>query len=129
MQKSHSILLPSLAGLALLSSCANPHFFPRSRPLFAGFNDQQVPGTMRSALDQAKLDFQLARRGKPPLYAKFVGTLPYSMSKVYQGNGYEITMVDDSSFAGHALGPEIVIRPEITGGELFKYDEIDEIRG
>lgn len=98
------------------------------RPLFVGLDDQQVSGTKRSALAQAKVDFQLTRSGKPPLYAKFVGTLPYSMSKVYQGNGYEITMVDDSSFAGRSLGPKIVISPQITGGELFKYDEIDETR-
>jgi len=34
--------LPLIVNLALLSSCANPHFFPRMRPLFVGLDDRRV---------------------------------------------------------------------------------------
>lgn len=83
---------------------------------------------MREALYHAKVDFQLARSGKTPFYAQYVRKLPNSMSKVYQGKGYEITVVDDTSFDGHSTGPKIVISSEITGGEPFKYSEVDEVR-
>lgn len=129
MHKLHPILLPSLAALALFSSCANPHFFPRTRPLFVGFDDQHVSNKVREALYHAKVDFQLARSGKTPFYAQYVRKLPNSMSKVYQGEGYEITIIDETSFSGHSLGPKIIISSDITGGAPFKYEEVDDITG
>lgn len=127
MKPSRILLLFPLVGFSLFSSCANPHFFPRTRPLFIGLNCQDHPASQLVALKHAKADFLQARHGKVPLYARHVRTIPNSLSKVYQGDGYEIIMVNDTSFTWHRLGPKIVLESKITGGKPIQYDEVDEI--
>lgn len=113
--------------VSLLSSCANPHFFPRLRPLFPGLDEAQVPVSAQSALQHAKCDFQLAKHGKSPQYAKFVHTIPHTRSKVYEGQGYCLTMVHEDSRYPLRMGPEIIVLPSITGAGAYRYDEVDEV--
>jgi hypothetical protein len=120
------ILVP-LAALFLITNCANPHFFPRTRPLFVGFDETHVPASKKEALEFAKVDFQRARRGDIPMHAKFEAKLPNSRSKTYRGDGYQITMVNNERFGSRKLGPEIILEPAITGGESFQYEEVDDI--
>jgi hypothetical protein len=80
--------IPALAAaLSLLASCANPHFLPRTRPLFPGLNEHSVSVENQAALSQAKADFLQVKHGNPPVHARLVQTLPHSRSKVYQGQG------------------------------------------
>lgn len=123
-----SLLLFSLVTLLLVSEgCANPHFFPRMRPLFAGLDESKVPRRSQVALAQAKADFQLARAHAQPRYAKFVGLAPSSQTRLYQGNGYRIALVQKEAFFAHSHGPQIVIEGAITGGMAYHYDEVDEV--
>ena len=110
--------------LALLSGCASVHFFPQTKPLFLGLDETRVPVAARAALAQAKVDFQLARQGEPPRYAKYVKTISYSYSKVYQGNGYKVTEVNKNLVDVRMAGPEIVLEPSLTGDKPYHYDEI-----
>jgi hypothetical protein len=119
------IILPFLA-LAPLTGCANPHFFPRMKPLFVGFDERRLSSPKHTALEHAKVDFQRARGGKEPVYARYVRTEPYSQTKVYQGDGYELTLVDDGTTWWHKRGPQIVLDATLTGGKPYRYDEVDE---
>lgn len=78
-------------------------------------------------LAQAKVDFQLARTGKTPQYAKFSKTIRFTRSKVYEGQGYRLTVVSEDSQYPHKKGPDIVLSPSITGGKPYHYDEVDEV--
>jgi len=112
------------------SGCAlptNPHFFPRARPLFAGFDESKVRPGAKAALAQAKADFELARRGKEPRHAKYASTIPHTNSRVYQGKGYCLTIVHKDLGVSHSDGPKIVLDASITGGKPFCYCEIDEV--
>jgi hypothetical protein len=117
-------ILAVSALLILSQGCANPHFLPKLRPLFPGLDDTQVPARSRAALEQAKIDFQLARKGEPPQYARYVGTIPYTESKIYRGNGYTLTLVNGG--LRDRLGPQILVESAITGGKPFSYDEVIE---
>lgn len=125
MKQLPTLVLVPLATLALLSGCASVHFFPRTRPLFVGFDEQHLSDAGRAALERGKADFQRARGGNEPLYARYVRTLPDSRSKVYQGDGYELTLVDDGTL-WHKSGPQIVLDVTLTGGKPYRYDEVDE---
>jgi hypothetical protein len=112
------------------SACAlptNPHWFPRARPLFAGLDEGKVRPSARAALAEAKVDFQLARHDKALRYAKYVSTIPYTNSRVYQGKGYRLTIVHKDLGVSHSDGPDILLDASITGGKPFSYDEIDEV--
>ena len=114
--------------LLFLPACAGKqyaHFFPRTRPLFAGLDEACVCARAKPLLEKAKVDFQLARHGKEPRYAKYVSTIPYTQSRVYDGKGYRITMVKKDIIPAHYEGPQIVLDASITGGEPFTYDEVD----
>ena len=117
----------ALAALAM-TGCANPHFFPRLRPLFVDLNETQVPASARSVLLQAKSDFQRARHHEIPRYAIYSGRRDNPWGKVYQGHGYRVTMVHQESSTGVLDGPAIVLDPSITGGQSYRYDEVDLIR-
>jgi hypothetical protein len=130
MRSAAPIIVLSLIFAFAASGCASPlsaHFFPRLRPLFAGLDETKIRQEAKPSLAQAKADFQLARRGQEPRYARLVGNVPNSQSKVYQGRGYRLTKVRDHAFYGHADGAGIVIEPSITGGKPYRYDEVDEI--
>jgi hypothetical protein len=108
----------------MLSACSNPHFFPHSRPLFSGLDEARVPARSQTMLAQAKADFQQARRKEEPAHASLVSKNSTSSGQisVYQGNGYQIEMVENSP-AGRE-GPRIVIDPRVTGGKVYEYDEV-----
>ena len=78
-------------------------------------------------LAQAKVDFQLARHGRTPQYAKYAHMNRSSHSKVYEGQGYRLTIVHQDSIYPHEEGPDILLYPRITGGEPYHYDEVDSI--
>jgi len=114
-----------LLGLSVVStSCADEHFFPKVRSLFPGMNEAAVPAKARPALAKAKVDFQLARHAQAPQYAHYVGTAPGGDGKVYEGEGYRLTMVSKEFVHRQEAGPAIVLDPSITGGGAYRYDEI-----
>jgi len=113
--------------LALLPACANDHFFPRVKPLFAGLDESRVPASARTALAQAKVDFQLARHGEIPRYARPAGIIPCTHSQVFEGNGYQVTLVNKDLVHVLFKGPEIVLNTSITCGAPYHYDEIDRL--
>lgn len=119
----------AIGAASLLASCADPHFMPRTRPLFIGLEETAVPDSARNSLNRAKADFQLARNGRAPLYARYVEVIPHSSSKVYEGDGYRLTLVREEFPHGYREGPAIVISSRITGGAAFHYDEVDECSG
>jgi len=110
-----------------LTSCASEHFFPRVKPLFVGLNEAAVPAKSRTALAKAKVDFQLARHASAPQYAHYVGTAPYTNSKIYEGDGYRVTLVNKNVVAYQEIGPDIVLDPSVTGGSSYHYNEVDRI--
>jgi len=114
--------------IALVSGCANPHFFPRSRPLFAGFSAENISIPAQHLLKKAKEDFQLARNNQEPVHAKYVETVAHGYSdaraRVFQGEGYVLTIVGDATHL-YASGHEIILESTITGGEPYRYDEVD----
>lgn len=111
--------------LLVLTACANEHFFPRLRPLFPGVDEAAVSPKARPALAKAKVDFQLARQASPPQYAHYVGKAPYSNSKIYEGDGYRLTLVNKDFVHYQEVGPDIVLDPSLTGGRSYHYNEID----
>lgn len=116
-----------VAAFPVLTCCAGEHFFPRVKPLFVGLNEGSVPAKSRTALAKAKVDFQLARHASAPQYAHYVGTTPYTNSKVYEGDGYRVTLVHKDMVAYQDVGPDIVIDASVTGGNSYKYNEVDRI--
>ncbi|HEY2574232.1 MAG TPA: hypothetical protein VGH65_09190, partial [Verrucomicrobiaceae bacterium] len=122
------ILVIGLLLFSAVAVCASDHFFPRLKPLFAGLDESKVSAGSRTALAQAKADFQLARHGKRPAYAHYTGTLPYSHSETFRGEGYILTMVNKNLVYGVSMGPEIVIDSRITGGKTYNYDEIELVQ-
>lgn len=127
MQVSRLVYAFILTATLCCSACQNPHFFPRLRPLFAGLDESRVPAAARSALAEAKVDFQLARHGAAPRYARFVSEARYSHTRCFQGRGYRLTMVNEGLVVSSRTGPAITIDSSITGGKPYRYDEIDEI--
>ena len=123
--KIQSFITAAIAAPLLLVGCANPHFFPRARPLFPGLNEAVLPLNAKARIDEAKNDFQLARAGKQPAFALYVSTIPYTHSKIFEGRGYSLTLVDKTINMVHSQGPEIVISSSLTGGKPYLYDEID----
>ena len=127
MTEPKSLLLSALFSLCMLVGCANPHFFPRTRPLFAGLDETHVPAGATTMLAQAKVDFQLARQGHAPQHAKYAQTIPFTRSKVYEGQGYRLTVVHEDIKYPHKKGPDIVLSSTITGGKPYHYGEVDEV--
>ena len=117
-----AIILLSLPGCA---GSQNAHFFPRLHPLFAGLDESRICGCAKTMLAKAKADFQLARHGKDPRYAKYVSIIPYTHSRVYEGKGYRLTMVSKDLLPSQYEGPQIVLDAGITGGKPFTYDEVN----
>ena len=113
--------------LGSLTSCSNPHFLPRLKPLFGGLDESNVPVSARVALNHAREDFQLARHCHEPVHAKPAGVIPYTHSRVFKGDGYTITMVNNDLVNVQLRGPEIVLDSKITNGKPYRYDEIDRI--
>ncbi len=130
LQKCHISVLASLTLSFLpLVSCASEHWFPRAQPLFVGLNEASVPASARAALSRAKADFQRARHGETPLYAHFSGTATSSYSKVYEGDGYRITLVNKYMMVYSDIGADIVLDSSITGGQPLHYSEVDRVSG
>jgi hypothetical protein len=126
MRKSYSLLALSLVSL-LLASCSSPHFFPRTQPLFAGLDESRMSTKSQQTIAKAKVDFRLAQKGMTPQYAKYIHTIPHTRSKVYEGDGYRVTMVKEDNSFRLRTGPEIVVSSCITGGRAYRYDEVDEV--
>jgi hypothetical protein len=120
-----SILLA--ISLAVLTGCAggDPHFLPRTRPLFAGLDKQKLGNSAKAMLGEAKADFQLARNGQEPRHAKYASTIPGTHSRVFEGRGYRLTLVNKDLIVNHYVGPQIVLHAAITGGKPFAYDEVN----
>ena len=119
--------LVAFLSVVLLSGCADPHFFPRLHPLFAGLDESKVPTSSREALNEAKADFRLAKHRQAPRYARYLETTPGTDTKVYAGTGYRIAMVHvDRSYGGRLDGPRILLDRSLTGGDPYSYDEVDE---
>jgi hypothetical protein len=117
----------AILGVILLAGCADPHFFPRLRPLFAGLDESKVPTSSREALNEAKTDFRLAEHRQTPRYARYLETTPGTDTKVYAGTGYRIAMVHvDRSYGARLDGPRILLDRSLTGGDPYAYDEVDE---
>ena len=117
----------ALAALSMLSACASEHALPQFKPLIGGLDESQVPADAREDLLHAREDFQMVREGKKPVYAVPTGRIPGTHSQVYQGNGYELTLIDNDSANVHLLGPEIVLGSQITHGQPYRYDEIQRL--
>ncbi len=130
MRTVYSKAIICLYSITVLTAtgCANPHFFPRLRPLFVDFDETKVPSSAQNALLQAKSDFQRARHYETPRYAVYCGSSSSPRGRVYQGHGYRVTMVHDETPTGWFDGPEIVLEPSITGGPAYRYTEVDLIR-
>jgi hypothetical protein len=127
MAPVRTILCLAVLSIGLLPACANPHFFPRLRPLFAGLDEGQVPAGSRTALAHAKTDFMLVKHGKAPRYAQYVKSVPRTNTKVYEGEGYRISAINENTSYPLRKGPEIVVFSSITGGDTYRYDEVDEV--
>ena len=127
MEKPSARLAFALLVACLLSSCANPHFFPRLQPLFPGLDEAGLSAADQTALAQARTDFMLVKHGKTPQYAKLVSADPHSRSRVYQGQSYSLTSVREENMYPLRTGPEIVFSPSLTGGKSYRYDEVDEV--
>ncbi|MDB6140914.1 MAG: hypothetical protein JWO94_3986 [Verrucomicrobiaceae bacterium] len=111
----------------MLSACASPHVLPRLKPLFGGLDESQVPVAARLLLAHAKQDFALARHGREPVNARPAGVIPHTHSRVFEGDGYRLTMVNNDLVNVLLVGPEIVLDGRITNGGPYRYDEIDRI--
>lgn len=120
-------LVIALLALPLLPAGASNHFFPRLKPLFVGLDESRVPASAKIALAQAKVDFQLARNGDVPRYAHAAGIIPYTHSQVFQGRGYQVTLVNKDLVHLLLKGPEIVLDASITRDAPYRYDEIDRV--
>jgi hypothetical protein len=130
MRKFTLACVASWIVLSILSGCAGPqkaHFFPSWQPLFAGLDESGIRPGARQALTEAKADFELARQNKEPRFAQYVSTIPNTHSRIYQGKGYRLTMVNKDVVFSRSHGPEIVLDASITGGKPFTYDEVNEI--
>lgn len=110
---------------AILSGCTTDHFFPRLKPLFAGFDESKIPASARKNLAEAKEDFQCCRHGALPRHARYAGTIAYTHSKVFEGRGYRVTVYDKDLVRPQEHGPGIVLGPSITGAEPFEYEEVN----
>jgi hypothetical protein len=126
MTKAPASLIAILS-VSLLSSCSNPHFFPRLRPLFPGLEEANLSCDAQNSLSQAKTDFMLVKHGKTPQHATLISSIPHTRSRLYEGQGYRLTSVRKDNIYPHRTGPEIVISPKITGGKAYHYDEVDEV--
>jgi hypothetical protein len=127
MRKNYAVIAAVVLSLWLQTGCANPHFFPQMRPLFAGLNEEHLSPGAQKSLAEAKADFMLAKHGKTPQYATLAESVPNTRSKVYVGKGYRLTVVREDSIYPHRSGPAIVVSPCITGGKVYRYDEVDEV--
>jgi hypothetical protein len=127
MGKPCTLLPFALLVVCLLSSCANPHFFPRLQPLFPGLDEAGLSAADRTTLAQAKTDFLLVKHGKTPQYATLVSADPHTRSRVYQGQAYRLTSVREDNTYSLRNGPEIVFSPNLTGGKPYHYDEVDSV--
>lgn len=109
--------------LMLSQGCSSLYCFVTFRPLFVGLDESGLSAKARAALAEARYDFALARKDKPPQYARLVSDDPLLESKTYQGRGYQLTIFNGGGSAGDRVGQKILIEPVITGGAPYRYDE------
>jgi hypothetical protein len=119
----HSIVFTIFLATTILTGCADEHFFPKAHGVFPGLNESRVSPRARQALAEAKVDYMRARRGEQPQYAHFVSQNP--KGKRYEGNGYELTMVNNHMMVYSDVGPDIVLSPSITGGQSLHFSDIE----
>lgn len=107
------------------TSCSSSHVLPCLKPVFAGLDESKVPAAARHQLSKAKQDFRCVRVCGQACYARDCGRIPHTNSRKFVGDGYEITQVDSWAGFVHRHGPQIVIQPCITGGRIYRYDEVE----
>ena len=121
------LLAVACAALAGCAGGGNPHFMPRTRPLFSELQEEKLGAAAKAMLGEAKEDFQLGRHGKDPRFAKYASTIQGTHSRVFAGRGYELTLVNKDMVVTHYVGPKIVLKVAITGGQPLEYDEVDSL--
>lgn len=107
------------------AGCSSHDLLPHTKPLFAGIDMSRVPAGSPNRLAKAKTDFQCARAGGVPCHARDAGRIPHSQSRRFEGDGYEITLVDSWSGFIHRKGPKITLDSSLTGGKPYSYEEIE----
>lgn len=110
--------------LMLSQGCAYWDPFASFEPLLARLDETKLSAKARSALAEARYDFALARKDKPPRFAHLIGDDPRPETRTYQGNGYQLTIFNGGPH--HRVGQSIVVESAITGGKPCHYDEIYE---
>ncbi len=106
----------------LVGACSSSPFFATFKPLLAGLDESGMTAAARSALAEARFDFERARKDHPPHYARLIRHDTEAGSKCYQGRGYTLT-VFDASGPRRRVGQRIEVDVSITGGDVFRYDE------
>lgn len=114
-------LLALLMMVMLFGACSNSPFFAAFKPLFAGLDESGMTAAARSALAEAKFDFERARKDHPPHYARLISHDTKAGFKCYQGRGYKLTIYGGGP--RHRVGQKIEVDASIAGGEVFRYDE------
>src|SRR4051794_31009769 len=69
-------------------AAGNSHWFPRSKPLFAGLDESHLSLGARQKLEHAKVDFVRAKHGQAPVFARYLKTVRPGYNRVYTGDGY-----------------------------------------
>lgn len=116
--------LTLLVILMLTSGCASFDPFLSFKPLFAGLDESGMTATARSALAEARYDFERARKNHPPHYARLISHDPKAGFKCYRGRGYTLTIYGGGP--RHRVGQKIEVEPAITGSSPYRYDESNE---
>lgn len=110
--------------LMLTSGCASFDPFLSFKPLFAGLDESGMTAAARSAVAEARFDFERARKNHPPHYARLIRHDAKAGFKCYQGRGYRLTIYGGGP--RHRVGQKIEVEPAITGGRPYSYDESHE---
>ncbi|MBB5037555.1 hypothetical protein [Prosthecobacter dejongeii] len=107
----------------LFSSSCGTHWDPlvSFKPLFFGLDETNISPKAIDALAEAKHDFALARKGRPPHFARLIGDDSTIGAKCYQGRGYRLTIFINGS--RNRVGQKIEMESEITGSAPYLYDE------
>ena len=108
----------------LTSGCASIDPFVSFKPLFSGLDESGMTAAARSALAEARFDFECARKDHPPHYARLISHDPKAGFKCYRGRGYTLTTYADGP--RHRVGQKIEVEPAITGSSTYRYDESHE---
>ncbi|MGC4013733.1 MAG: hypothetical protein QM755_04330 [Luteolibacter sp.] len=123
--------LLALVSAAMFLSCAAPTRTPQTVRSLEAVDTSKFTRDQTLAIAKAKEDFQRVKTGGRPLYAKAESFLNDGGTVYYQGPGYELIswhkMDTHRGRDVYRIGPQIVLRPEITGGQPIECEEISYI--